>query len=280
VILLPNRTRYTTEVLSCYWLLLRGGIVQSVPCTATISDLFNFPIWVLIIPDSSTRALTKIPADTPSSESRETWWWILPTKHSSHTPQDSLTCRKILRNGVEGFTSPLKKVVLRMFIALKKPLSLAESEPANLGSSGKHDNHQTPRPTMLLCTAHQALSAVAAGPPGRFRFRIQPVEWALQPHRMFKIFQRFVKHCSCHLQGQCVIGLLGSLTGQSSYSHVIRYLQFYISFIKIPVYILPEDGNHNVCRNVGKLLTFDVAHPRKPKLLGDPEIFGLRIVLW
>jgi hypothetical protein len=33
-----------------------------------------------------------------------------------------------------------------------------------------------------------------------------------------------------------------------------------------PFHIHPEDGNYNVCRNVGNLPTFDVAHPRKPKL--------------
>jgi hypothetical protein len=38
-------------------LLLRGGIAQGVPYTATMSDLLRFPIWVLIIPESSTRAL-------------------------------------------------------------------------------------------------------------------------------------------------------------------------------------------------------------------------------
>jgi hypothetical protein len=40
-----------------------------------------------------------------------------------------------------GFTSPLKEVMLWIFIALKKPSSLAQFEPANLGSRGKHDNH-------------------------------------------------------------------------------------------------------------------------------------------
>jgi hypothetical protein len=38
------------------------------------SDLLRISVWVLIIPDSSTRALWQIPAETPSSKWRETWW--------------------------------------------------------------------------------------------------------------------------------------------------------------------------------------------------------------
>jgi hypothetical protein len=48
-------------------LLSRGGIAQGVPCTTTITD----PL--LIIPDSSTRALGSNPAGTPTSEEGETW---------------------------------------------------------------------------------------------------------------------------------------------------------------------------------------------------------------
>jgi hypothetical protein len=36
---------------------------------------------------------------------------------------------------------PPKEVVLRIFIAVKSPSSSAGFEPANLGASGKHDNH-------------------------------------------------------------------------------------------------------------------------------------------
>jgi hypothetical protein len=52
----------------CYWLLLRGGILQRVPRTAYILH-----ISVLIFPDSSTRALWPIPAETPGSKAGETW---------------------------------------------------------------------------------------------------------------------------------------------------------------------------------------------------------------
>jgi hypothetical protein len=51
--------------------------------------------------------------------------------------------RKILRHGADGFTSSLKKGVLRIFIDLKTPSPAEGFEPANLGSNGKHANHYT-----------------------------------------------------------------------------------------------------------------------------------------
>jgi hypothetical protein len=48
-----------------------------------------------------------------------------------------------LWHGIDGFISPLKEGVLRNFIALKNPSTSAGFEPANLGFSGKHDNHYT-----------------------------------------------------------------------------------------------------------------------------------------
>jgi hypothetical protein len=48
---------------------------------------------------------------------------------------------EILRKGADGFTSPPKEFVLRIFIALKHPSSSAGFEIANLGLNGKHDNH-------------------------------------------------------------------------------------------------------------------------------------------
>jgi hypothetical protein len=42
---------------------------------------------------------------------------ILPTKYICHTPQGSLTCRKIY----DEFTSPPKESVPRIFIVLRNP---------------------------------------------------------------------------------------------------------------------------------------------------------------
>jgi hypothetical protein len=40
---------------------------QGDPCTVTISDLLGSPIYFLIIPDLSTRALWQLPAEASSS---------------------------------------------------------------------------------------------------------------------------------------------------------------------------------------------------------------------
>jgi hypothetical protein len=67
-------------------------------------------------------------------------------------PKDYLTCRKILRHGTDGFNSPPKEVVLRIFIALKNPSLSVGFEPANLESNGKLDNHYTLRTTSVKLT--------------------------------------------------------------------------------------------------------------------------------
>jgi hypothetical protein len=65
----------------------------------------------------------------------------LPTKYLFHALQVSLTWCKILPHGSDGFNSFPKEVMLWIFITLKNPLSSARFEHANIGSSGKHDNH-------------------------------------------------------------------------------------------------------------------------------------------
>jgi hypothetical protein len=44
--------------------LLLLGLRAGVPYTATITDLLCVPIWVLIVPDSSTKAVLKLTAET------------------------------------------------------------------------------------------------------------------------------------------------------------------------------------------------------------------------
>jgi hypothetical protein len=60
-----------------------------------------------------------------------------------HTLKGSLTCRKIIRHGSDGFTSCPKEGVLQIFIALKNPSPSAGFEPENIGPNGKHANHYT-----------------------------------------------------------------------------------------------------------------------------------------
>jgi hypothetical protein len=60
--------------------------------------------------------------------------------------------RKILRHGTDGFISPPKEVVLRIFINFINPSLGAGFEPANLGSNGNHSNHCTAEDDMPQST--------------------------------------------------------------------------------------------------------------------------------
>ena len=52
-----------------------------------------------------------------------------------------------LRHGAEGFTSPTKEGVLRIFFsALKNPRASVGFEPANLGTKGQHATSRPPKP--------------------------------------------------------------------------------------------------------------------------------------
>jgi hypothetical protein len=51
-----------------------------------------------------------------------------------------------LRNGTDGFTSPPKVGVLRIFFALKNPTVSAGFEPANLGNKGQHATSRPQKP--------------------------------------------------------------------------------------------------------------------------------------
>jgi len=50
-----------------------------------------------------------------------------------------------LRCGTDGFTSPPKEGVLRIFFALKNPTASAGFEPANLGTKGQHATSRPPK---------------------------------------------------------------------------------------------------------------------------------------
>ena len=52
-----------------------------------------------------------------------------------------------LRHETDGFTSPPKEGVLRIFFALKNPTASAGFEPANLDTKGRHATSRPPKPT-------------------------------------------------------------------------------------------------------------------------------------
>jgi hypothetical protein len=56
-----------------------------------------------------------------------------------------------LRHGTDGFTSPPKEGVLRIFFAFKNPTASARFEPANLGTKGQHATARPPKPMEGLC---------------------------------------------------------------------------------------------------------------------------------
>ena len=52
-----------------------------------------------------------------------------------------------LRHGTDGFTSPPKEGVLRIFFfALKNPTASVGIEPANFGTKGQHATSRPPKP--------------------------------------------------------------------------------------------------------------------------------------
>ena len=51
-----------------------------------------------------------------------------------------------LRHGTDGFTSPPKEGVLRIFFRPKNPTASAGCEPANLGTKGQHATSRPPKP--------------------------------------------------------------------------------------------------------------------------------------
>ena len=53
-----------------------------------------------------------------------------------------------LRHGTDGFTSPPKEGVLRIFSPWKIPTALAGFEPANLGTKGQHATSRPPKPLL------------------------------------------------------------------------------------------------------------------------------------
>ena len=85
-------------------------------------------------------------ARDPSSErwncGRESCPVILPKFRLPRKFRDLLHAAN-LRHGTDGFTSPPKEGVLRIFFRPKNPTASVGFEPANLGTNGQH---ATPRP--------------------------------------------------------------------------------------------------------------------------------------
>jgi hypothetical protein len=117
------------------------------------------PLLSSVTPDSSTRAFWQITAETPSNEAgsilarnvryfcRRSIFVVLLTLYS-------LTCRKVLRRGADGFTSPPREFVLPILSPLK---------------------FQLPRPGLNARTLGPVASMIIARPPRTTKCGIWPI---------------------------------------------------------------------------------------------------------
>ena len=71
---------------------------------------------------------------------------FLPEMPYFHVAFRNLLHALNLRHGTDGFTSPPKEGVLRIFFALKNPTASAGFEPANLGTKDQHATSRPPKP--------------------------------------------------------------------------------------------------------------------------------------
>jgi hypothetical protein len=96
--------------------------------------------------EQPTGRAVQLNPDVTARASQETWvrngLLILLTSTTSSIHDRKVLLHAVnLRHGTDGFTSPPKEVVLRIFITLKNKSTSVGIEPANLGSSGEHANH-------------------------------------------------------------------------------------------------------------------------------------------
>ena len=70
-----------------------------------------------------------------------------------------------LRHGTDGFTSPPKEAVLRIFSALKNPTASVGFEPANLGTKGRHSTSRPPKPLSVYTNMSICYSIISVQPP-------------------------------------------------------------------------------------------------------------------
>jgi hypothetical protein len=102
-----------------YLLLLRGGIVQSVPYNCdhflnNCASLCEFQSLLIHPPEPSDKYQQRHLV-AKQEYLGEKCPLILPVKYSCYTLKGSLTCREILRHETDGFTSHPKEVMLRIY---------------------------------------------------------------------------------------------------------------------------------------------------------------------
>jgi hypothetical protein len=96
-------------------------------------------------------------------------------KMTTSTPFRDLLHAANLWHGTDGFTSPPKEGVLRIFYALKNPMASDWFEPVNLDTKGQHT---TPRPPKPLCSLIQSIYLTAS--PNRGTYKLPYAMWVGQ----------------------------------------------------------------------------------------------------
>jgi len=133
-------------------------------CTSTLQGIiiiiiFNYALQPsslivrsgLDVPTFATRHLHTSPRESTQ------WWkmelWARNVRKFCLNANFHVTFRDLLhvvklRHGTDGFTSPLKEGVLRIFRP-KNPTALAGCKPTNLGTKGQHTTSRPPKPLTL-----------------------------------------------------------------------------------------------------------------------------------
>jgi hypothetical protein len=109
-----------------------------------LAQLWKYP---LAPPGAPTPTTTQLTPSRDRGNYRREMAGNFANSGEFHTIWRDLLHATNLRHGTDGFTSPPKDGMQRIFFALKNLTASAGFEPANLGTRGQH---ATPRPPKLL----------------------------------------------------------------------------------------------------------------------------------
>ena len=104
----------------------------------------------------------------------------LPKFRLPHKFRDLLHAAN-LRHGTDGFTSPPKEGVMRIFFAPKNPMVSVGFEPANLGTKGHHATPRPPKPLYIyipnILKCLQIITAAAGTKLSENKLHCQIQKW-------------------------------------------------------------------------------------------------------
>ena len=154
------------NVLQPYWLIVRPLDVPDLTASLLLwgPSGQRWCLWTFLFSNVQTFSTSRL-QEILAAKGGTTWarngWWILPEnvrlpremadEFCLKMPDFHVTFRDLLhavnlQHGTDGFTSPPKEGVLRIFFALKNPTASVGFEPANLGTKGQHATSKPPKP--------------------------------------------------------------------------------------------------------------------------------------